>query len=81
MKVKNFLNLGKFNGTQSQIFKTIVNDQEITDPNKILNEIRIFFKSLFKKCDSKSLTQINKFIDKIQLTKILSCLKKKCISH
>ena len=31
---KSFLNLENFNGTQSQICKIIVNDQEITDPNK-----------------------------------------------
>ena len=44
-KVKNplkfFLNPEKFNETQSQIRKIIVNNKEITDPNKIQNEIRI----------------------------------------
>ena len=50
---KFFLNLEKFNGMQSQIRKIIVNDQEITDPNIILNEIRNFYESLFKKGDSK----------------------------
>ena len=50
---KLFLNLEKFNGMQSQIHKIIVNDQEITDPNIILNEIRNFHESLFKKSDSK----------------------------
>ena len=34
-------------------FKIIVNDQEITDPNKILNEIRNVYRSLFKKVVSK----------------------------
>ena len=38
---------------KSQIRKNIVNDQEITDPNIILNEIRNFHESLFKKSDSK----------------------------
>ena len=42
-----FLNLEKFNGARSQTSKIIVNDQEIADPNKILNEIRIFYESLF----------------------------------
>ena len=46
---KFFLNIEKFNGTQSQICKIIVNDQEIVDPNKILNGIRIFCESLFTK--------------------------------
>ena len=50
-KVKNplifFLNLEKFNGIQSQICKIIVNDQEKTDPNIILNEIRNFLQNFF----------------------------------
>ena len=58
-----FINLEKFNGTQSQICKIIVNDQEVTDPNKMLNEIRNFYKSLFKKGDSKPPSQINDFLD------------------
>ena len=48
----------------------MVNDQEITHPNKILNEIRNFYESLFKKGDSKSPSQINDFLDKIQLPKL-----------
>ena len=51
---KFFLNLKEFNGTQSQICKIIANDQEITDPNKIKNEIRIFYESFSKKGLSKS---------------------------
>ena len=46
---KFFLNLEKLIGTQSQIRKIIGNDQEI-------NEIRNFYKSLFKKGDSKPLS-------------------------
>ena len=48
---KFFLNLENFNETRSQIRKIIVNDQEIADPNKILNEIRIFYESLFENGD------------------------------
>ena len=55
---------------QNQICKIIVNDQEITDPNIILNEIRSFYESLFKKSDSKSPSQINDFLDKVQLPKL-----------
>ena len=55
---------------QSQICKIIVNDQEITDPNIILNEIRNFYESLFKKGDSKRPSQINDFLDKVQLPKL-----------
>ena len=67
---KFFLNLEKFNGMQSQIRKIIVNDQEITDPNIILNEIRNFYESLFKKGDSKHPSQINDFLEKVQLPKL-----------
>ena len=34
---------------QNQIRKIIVNDQEITYPNIILNDVKNFYKSLFKK--------------------------------
>ena len=54
---------------QSQICKIIVNDQEITDPNIILNEIN-FYESLFKIGDSKRPYQINNFLDKVQLPKL-----------
>ena len=46
---------------QSQIRKIILNYQEITEPNKILNEIRKFYESLFKKGDSNPPSQINDF--------------------
>ena len=55
---------------QSRIRKIIVNYQEITDPNIILNEIRNFCESLFKKCDSKLASQINDFLDKVHLPKL-----------
>ena len=48
----------------------IVNDQETTDHNKIQNEIRNFQESLFKKGDSKPPSQINDFLDKVQLPKL-----------
>ena len=62
-KVKYRLNLSikNFNRMQSQIRKIILNYQEITEPNKILNEIRKFYESLFKKGDSNPPSQINDF--------------------
>ena len=42
----------------------------IVDPNKILNEIRIFYESLFRKGDSKPPSQINDFLDKVQLPRL-----------
>ena len=67
---KFFLNLEKFNVVQSQIRKIIVSDQEITDRNIILNEIRIFYESIFKKGVSKRPSQIHDFLDKVQLPKL-----------
>ena len=67
---KFFLNFEKLNGTRSQIRKIIVSDQEVADPNKILNEIRHFYESLFKKGDSKFPSQINNFLDKVQHPKL-----------
>ena len=55
---------------QSQIRKIIVSDQDIIDPNIMLGEIRNFYESLFKKGDSKHPSQINDFLDKVQLTKL-----------
>ena len=43
------LNLEKFNGPQRQIRKVMVNIQEITDPNKIKNVIRIFMNLFLKR--------------------------------
>ena len=84
-----FLNLGNFNGTQSQICQIILNDEEITDTNKVLNEINFFYESVFKNGDSKTPSQINDFLDKVQLTKLnisevnecdIELSGKKCIS-
>ena len=55
---------------QSQIRKIIVSDQEITDPIIMLNEIRNFYELLFKKGDSKRPSQIDDFLDKVQLPKL-----------
>ena len=46
---------------QSQVLEIIVNDQEITDPNKILHEIRHFYETP---------SQIKSFLDKVQLPKL-----------
>ena len=55
---------------QSQIRKVIVDDQEITDRNKIQNEIRIYYEFFFKKGCLKPPSQINDFLDKVLLLKL-----------
>ena len=72
------LTLEKFNGKQSQIRKIIVNDQEISDPNKILNETGNFYESPFKKGHSKPPSQINDFLDKFQLLKLNTTETNEC---
>ena len=42
------------------------------DHNKIQNETKNFYESLFKKGDSKAYCQINAFLDKFQLLKLRS---------
>ena len=64
------MNLENFNETQSQIRKIIVNDQEIADPNETKNEKGNFYESPLKKGDSKPPSQINDFLDKVQLPKL-----------
>ena len=45
---KFFLHLEKQRGIQDQIRKLIVNNQEITDLNKIQNELLFFYETLFR---------------------------------
>ena len=45
---KFFLNLEKSRGVQGQIRKLIFNNQDITDQNKIQNELLFFYETLFR---------------------------------
>ena len=69
---------------QSHIRK-IVDDQEITDPNIILNKITNFYESLFKKMTEGVPPKLLIFLIKFSfqnsiLLKLMSCLKNNCIS-
>ena len=44
---KKNLNLEKRRGIQGQVKKLIANNQEITDQNKIQNELLFFYETLF----------------------------------
>ena len=46
---KKILNLEKRRGIQGQVKKLIANNQEITDQNKIQNELLFFYETLFRK--------------------------------
>ena len=56
----------------------LIYDQEISGPNIILIEIRNFWESLFKKSGSKRPSQINDFLDKVQLPKLNITKINKC---
>ena len=51
---KSFLNLEKQRGAQKTIKKVIVDDKEIIDQTHILEYIREFHKTLFKKMQTKN---------------------------
>ena len=51
---KFFLNLEKQRGPQNTIKKVIVDDKEIIDQTHILEDIREFYKTLFKKTQTKN---------------------------
>ena len=46
---KKNLNLEKRRGIQGQVKKLTANNQEITDQNKIQNELLFFYETLFRK--------------------------------
>ena len=58
---KFFLNLEKQRGAQNIIKKLIADDKEITDQTHILEYIREFYETLFKKRKQKTATEIKNF--------------------
>ena len=62
---KFFLNLEKKRTLQGQIRKPIIGNQEIIDQNKILNQLQLFYRNLFKSNGTRSYDDCKKFLDKI----------------
>ena len=67
---KFFLNLEKQQGVQNTIKKLIVDDKETTDQTHILECIKEFYETLFKKCEQKTVVEI-KFSQLYQYSKTL----------
>ena len=62
-----FLNSEKRRGAQNTIKKVIIDDTEITDQTCILNHIKDFYETLFKKCEQKTTAEIKDFINVIDV--------------
>ena len=70
-----FFNQEKLRGLQGKVRKIIVNNKEITSNSKIRKELRNYYKALFKNYNSKSFSDHEEFLDKIDIPKIYICDK------
>ena len=75
---KLFLNLEKQRGAQKTIEKNIINDKETTDQVYILECIKEFYETLFKKCEQKTATKIESLISHINTPKLSEDKAKHC---
>ena len=68
---KFFLNLEKQRGNQNRIRKLIVNEKEINNETEILNQIKLFYETLFQKPSLKySTDNINHFLNTLDIPKL-----------
>ena len=68
---KFFLNLEKQRGNQNRTRKLIVNEKEIDNETEILNQIKLFYKTLFQKPSLKySTDDINHFLNTLDIPKL-----------
>ena len=68
---KFFLNLEKQQGNQNRIRKLIVNEKEINNETEILNQIKLFYETLFQKPSLKySTDDINHFLNTLDIPKL-----------
>ena len=73
-----FLNLEKQRGAQNTIKKLIIDDEEVTDPTCILNHIKDFYETLFKKREQKTAAEIKYFLNAIDFPKLSEDQVKLC---
>ena len=68
---KFFLNLEKQRGDQNRIRKLIVNEKEINNETEILNQIKLFYETLFQKPSLKySTDDTNHFLNTLDIPKL-----------
>ena len=65
------MNLEKQRGAQNTIRKLIVDDKEIIDQTHILECIREFYETLFKKRKQKPAAEIKNFLRQLNISKPL----------
>ena len=75
---KFFLNLEKQRGAQNTIKKLIVEDKEIIDQTHILEYIREFCETLFKKRKQKTAAEIKNFLRQFNIQKLPEDKSKLC---
>ena len=67
---KKNLNLEKRRGTQGQVKKLIANNQEITDQNKIQNELLFFYETLFGNTSANTSEDCEYFLSEVFVPKL-----------
>ena len=68
---KFFLNLEKQRDNQNRIRKLIVNEKEINNETEILNQIKLFYETLFQKPSQKdSADDVNHFLNTLDIPKL-----------
>ena len=72
------LNLEKQRGAQNTLKKLIVDDKETTDQTRILECIKEFYETLFKKREQKIVTEIKSFLSHINIPKLSEDKRKLC---
>ena len=64
------MNLEKQQGSQNTIKKLVVDDKEITDQTLILEHIREFYETLFKKRKQETGTEKGIFFSDVDISKL-----------
>ena len=68
--IKKNLNLEKRRGIQGQVKKLIANNQEITDQNKIQNELLFFYETLFGNTSANTSEDCEYFLSEVFVPKL-----------
>ena len=62
--------MGKRRGIQGQIRKLIINNQEITDQNKIQNELIFNYETIFRNTSANTSEDCENFLNKALVSKL-----------
>ena len=73
-----FLNLEKQQGSQNTLKKLVVDDKEITDQTHILEHIREFYETFFKKREQKTEIEMENFFSAVDIPKLSENQAKLC---